>query len=487
MSKPQSASPTEATDDEEDSSDGANKASLFLASALAEFRSLNLETDYGLNVVHSLEEPVMRSLADVSSHHQTPQLSFQSTTSLDSHAWGLDVPIEPKSKLTFSSVSYHQPILSVPEAPAYLEQFSSFITTREPSEVLAQISAVLRNTRADCEAPTADFKMSCVLYDTVAGACHFRVHIFRLREGTAQGQGRYIVELQRRSGCVVAFSAFYRRLVAALGTIVCETFTPVRVTESPASSLSSPALPTGLLPPSLRPPALSSQLAPPSLHSASPSPATVAAPELDGSEVQLDVPTMEALVDMAASPQTDVQREALRALASAPLSSATSIQLLHVQPTVSSDAGEGSKCARTENDEPGAAEQHSDTYSRGRELLALLTKRLTSSDSEVARCSATVLGNLAQRVAVALLPFVEPLFSFLRSPFVNLASRETHRQVARALAAVCQQHGGEVLKQDSSHYGQFIAALENSRRSDDPSLVKAAMSCLVALSRASAV
>jgi len=226
-----------------------------------------------------------------------------------------------------------------------------------------------------------------------------------------------VVEFQRRSGDVVAFSNFYRATLQALGPIVERPFaTPalsLPLVTSPGASAAKAQLP-------------------------------VAAQSGPG-QVIIDESTQQCLLDMASSKDSDVQRESVRFLASA-----------------SQNPTNQAKLASGKDKVP--------------QLVGILGSLLASKDKEVVRCSAMLVANLAQQIAVRphLLPLTPQLLHLLdlvvpASSVNALLFKEVRRQIARTLVALSATCKGELLKDASSRLAT-LSVLDKQRFSNDESL-----------------
>jgi len=100
------------------------------------------------------------------------------------------------------------------EAPVYFERFSSFFSRHSATDVLLAISTVLESQLIDFAFNSQRNKIRGVCFVNNVSAT-FCVTVWR-----HSASGRLLVEFQRRSGCCVAFSAFYRHTVAQLHHIV---------------------------------------------------------------------------------------------------------------------------------------------------------------------------------------------------------------------------------------------------------------------------
>jgi hypothetical protein len=285
--------------------------------------------------------------------------------------------------------------------------------------------------------------------------CTFRIHVFAPRASLTVG--RFIVEVQRRSGCVVSFANFYRSLIATLGgnvvtapydsmaTIAAPLMTPKASSLPPLPPLSSPtngSATVGIV----TMPLPSSQVTPPTSPTAAPTPTTVAT---SAAGVLLDDVTINCLVDMATARDVDIQREAIRALATASSLTTNQVRLLAF-------------------DKARSASPTSTTGGSGSRLVDMLGSLLGSNDVEVSRCAAMLTANMGTQSSSLpqLLSVIGALLLLLETSTtatnhttsVQLAGREARRQAARALAAICSVHAATIRKDRSGHV--IVAAID---------------------------
>jgi len=283
----------------------------------------------------------------------------------------------------------------------------------------------------DYEYSAHKYKITGVAYENNT-ACTFKVKLFQKRDKQATGAVRYVVEFQRRSGCVVAFSNFYRATLQALGPLVDRPFA------TPTLSL-----PTVTSPTVAAAKAVLAQVAP-AIQSYGPA------------NVSLDDSTQQCLLDMATSKDSDVQRESVRFLASA-----------------STSAGNQQKLSNGKDKLPV--------------LVSIVANLLASKDKEVIRCTTMLVANLAQQPAVrsSLLPLVPALLGLLdivvSHASVNaLLFKEVRRQVARTLVCMSDTCKKELLKDANSRLA-VLSVLDKHRYSNDEPLRQLVASALVNL------
>jgi len=236
-----------------------------------------------------------------------------------------------------------------------------------------------------------------------------------------------VVEFQRRSGDVVAFSNFYRATIAALGPVVERPYA------TPALSL-----------PAVTSPGATAARA--ALATMTPQPTSQGPTQAGPGQVVIDESTQQCLMDMASSKDSDVQRESVRFLASA-----------SAYPVNQQKLSEGGK-------------------DKVPQLVDIVGKLLSSKDKEVVRCSTMLLANLAQSptVRLPLVPLVPQLLQLLDlvvpSASVNaLLFKEVRRQIARTLVSLSSSCKKEILKDGNARLAVH-SVLDKQRATNDEAL-----------------
>jgi hypothetical protein len=153
-----------------------------------------------------------------------------------------------------------RPITAV---PIYVDRNYSFSSTASPSVIFDSLMHTLNELGVDFEYQYLKNKIKGVCYPNNI-PCSFRIHVFRASES-------FLVEFQRRSGDVVAFSKFYSQFLATNSGSKCKQGAAKQGVRAVAT---------------------------------------------DSSTVTLDSSTVQTLVRMSSSECLDVQREGLRTLAS---------------------------------------------------------------------------------------------------------------------------------------------------------------------------
>jgi len=113
----------------------------------------------------------------------------------------------------------------VPKLPNYYERHSSFQSSKQPIDILQALSRFFteENIEHDCNAQK--YKIKAVVFVRNI-RCGFVVKVYK-----SPSRNRFVVEFQRRSGCVVAFRDFYTRTLCALGDVVSDKKPDKRMAE----------------------------------------------------------------------------------------------------------------------------------------------------------------------------------------------------------------------------------------------------------------
>lgn len=164
-------------------------------------------------------------------------------------------------------------------------------------------------------------------------------------------------------------------------------------------------------------------------------------------------------MDMAAARDVDIQREAIRALATASVLTTNQIRVVAFD-VASARAATTTTTATTA------------TSTSGSKLVDLLSTLLGSSDVEVSRCAAMLVANVSSQASLLpqLLSLLGALLLLLESSStssdtsttsVQLAGREARRQAARALAAICHIYAATIRRDKNASV--IIAAIDRHR------------------------
>lgn len=148
-----------------------------------------------LNVSSSLGGDVTRSFSDDRSDHNRWR-------SPDAEG---NAPREEEEKLRIMGT------------PLWYERYSSFVSDVNPSEFLPTLTAMLDgDMRVDYIVCATSYRIVGTVYLRERGV-QFHINLFKHNEE------EYLVEFQRRSGCVVDFQTFYRQCLASLGKLDLST------------------------------------------------------------------------------------------------------------------------------------------------------------------------------------------------------------------------------------------------------------------------
>lgn len=261
-------------------------------------------------------------------------------------------------------------MIVVEPLPDYYEKYTSFTSAGCIGETVDAVTSVLEQDRTvQMELFRETYKIQGVVCRRNC-AVHFHVNVFTTPDHC------YLVEFQRRSGDAWVFSEFFSDVVH---------------NPQVEKLLSSPA--------------------PPKKDAFAPLPL-----DLDDFEPQaIDSESLENLFSMASCDCVDVEREALKCLASV----------------------SGDKINHSSLVTPSALQS----------CVDILRKHLASNDWELQRCAATMLANLSEAVAArpqlcsALLPNA---FNCLQS----CSGRETRKQLVSYLHNLCETQSSELRKQE---------------------------------------
>jgi len=247
-------------------------------------------------------------------------------------------------------------------------------------------------------------KIKGVFYDTEGGSpCTFAIKLFKAPLGS---KAKYLLEFQRRYGCVVVFRKFYHQILQTLTT----EGVAVPLVQSPVSSSSSSIIVPG--------------------------------------QIVLDKGTLEILTRGVGKSGANLEhlREIISVLACLSKSDQNRIVL---------------------------AESHSTTN-----LCDILARVLQLPDVEIRRCGATFLKNIAtlEKIRGELITkLLGTMFRLLSSSDCGssgfggecdeLITRETQRQVVRALALITETHAKQIIQDPLS--SQYLKTLSNLQASSD--------------------
>jgi len=286
----------------------------------------------------------------------------------------------------------------------YYERPSSFLTTSAPTDVLLAIAKLLEQQCIEFAYSPNKHKIRGVVlaHGSAAGApANFIVRVWRQSSANA-----FLCEFQRRSGCVVVFTNFYRAVTASLAHLIMGAAKPKLSSDFDAVLRATEPLPL------------------PSSSSASSS----------ASAVTLDEPTYAVLSEMASSRDAVCASEAMRVLgrvvAMSPANQEfvasrlnTSVQLITVAPASSSSASSSS--AAKSSSAPAMSSSLAGAVRSSNAYLQMLAVKLITT-----LCAATATAAAATDASTALLALLPS--ASMRTPASDLLCRETARLVRNA-------------------------------------------------------
>jgi len=97
--------------------------------------------------------------------------------------------------------------VSIPPCPPYYDSSSSFLSNKQSQALFTSIMSILEQRKIDFSHVSA--KIDCVCYTESNACCTFTIRVFE----SPNPRARYLVEVQRRSGCVVAFRRIFHLLL----------------------------------------------------------------------------------------------------------------------------------------------------------------------------------------------------------------------------------------------------------------------------------
>jgi len=303
----------------------------------------------------------------------------------------------------------------IQEIPLYVEKATSFMCNLSPEDIFDKVTTALDSHNVDYEYQPLKNKIKGICYPNNM-QCTFHVHVYQSKTGEK------LVEFQRRSGCVIAFSQFYSRLVA--------------------DSLSS---------------VLSSGKAPKEAQ------ATVSS---DASDVKLDELTVQSLFEMIQSCNIDVQRQGLQTLFNVAIDDANKKVLMQspihkISP--SSTSSPSSKASVT--------------------VFDVLKQLLSSKDEQVVHYAAMILQSFSSSdcsgVCRQLIshPLLDSMFDILNSTWAqSLSLRAAKRTLAQTISTLSKIHAKELMGFPNS--SKYVETLERYSCCSDLSMRKFCSQCL---------
>jgi hypothetical protein len=299
--------------------------------------------------------------------------------------------------------------LPIQDCPSYFESNSSFITTKPPASIFESIICLFKEKRVDYEFQPYKHRLKGVTYNPDdCNRCTFKLKVFKAPLGRT---GKYLVEFQRRCGCVVTFRNFYKQILQALSV------EGVVVSTSGVSFALSPKI-------------------------------------LAGGQVRLDQETVDVLIrslgNLAEPTNLENLRETLRVLATLSKTSHNRAVLAEVRTTaersglcdlllwvLNLEDSEVRRCGTTLLGNVAALETiRGELVSK---LLASMFRLLSSTDSDVTEFDSC-----------------------------DLIEKEIQRQVAKTLAILTETHASEIAK--DVHFSHYMQVLGKHKSSPDEGL-----------------
>lgn len=311
---------------------------------------------------------------------------------------------------SFGSLAFSSPKPRPLVCPVFYEPNSSFFAKKSPDEIFDAIMAQLKKRNISYEFEKLKNKIHVVMYsDEDSAPCTFKINLFKAPENTKKA--KFLVEIQRRFGCVVVFRRFYQQFLQALVTEgVAIPFAPLK-------------------------------------------PAAEIQPTLSQSQVTLDKTSLDLLLRNIGTPSKfssaslESLRETLRVLANLSRASQNKEFLVHTESERSTlfeillsalklPDGEVRRCGAT-------------LLSNIATVKTIRAELIT----KLATCMFQTLDDTSDSVSVA---------GFMAG---SLMEKESQRQIAKALANITETHASEIIRQ--SNYPYFQEVLQKQTTSLD--------------------
>jgi len=319
---------------------------------------------------------------------------------------------EPKKDLSSLDRSLHSTdaprVRPIAEAPVYVEKATSFSSKLPPADLFDKITVALDTHSVDYEYQHLKNKIKGICYPNNI-PCTFHVNIF----SSPQQSGEYLVEFQRRSGCVIAFSQFFGRLVS-------DSFNSILCGNKPKAPVAPPA-------------------------------------DLDTeADVKLDDNAVQSLFEMIQSSNVDVQRQGLQTLFNVAIDDNNKKVLLHSPISKYVQAASSSSSSVT--------------------LFDVLKELLYSKDSAVVHYAAMILNAFSSSdMCKALLsrPLLDSMFDILNTTWAlqSLSMRATKRSLAQTISSLSKTHAQELMMFNGSN-NRYVETLERYSCCSDVSMRK---------------
>jgi len=340
--------------------------------------------------------------------------------------------LEPLSNVVtrLATLNLGAAVADIPELPDYVERFSSFVSTEKPAAVFAAVVAYFASNKVDYHTESQrKLKITGIAYENGMPVT-FKVKFFRHKRDA----NRCVVEFQRRSGCVVAFTSFYRRVLAQLGGMVQCLYV-----DDLAASSKQQAQGQGS--------GLSVMPLPSMAFVGAPTAAT------GPGQVTLDETSVQTLLDMCLTDGADIKREAIRVLAQA-------------------SALEQNQAFLTSS---GSGAGKSDVAAR---VVEVITASLPSADREIGRCASLLLANLTQAslsFRARILPLVTTFFTILQrlsepaaTTVGGLLNKEIKRAVSKTLLLLSASNVRDIKSPSPTSMAARREVLQQLARDVDP-------------------
>lgn len=383
--------------------------------SLSSAKELSLSSAHSAGVGHS-----------AGSHHGG---AFDSLMS----SWPYTAPMNNSNNKSFAGLSSAQMVAhehdDCPSVPVYVEQYTTFTVARR--SVFDDIAAHLATMGIDHS--VHDHKLRGLVYPADrAGACEFRVYRYK-----CAAAGEWLIEVQRRSGCIFAFNQLYRSIVA------CTSSSHVHSDGDHQSLVSS-------LPP------LSSLTISGSSAAAEPTSALMAT---------VEPLTVKQLSTMAASSAVEVAHEGVEALAVL-----SSMSVAHAAAVVSAIKA----------------------LSLPVSLITIAATMVATARAPTARAAADLIANLVSssadgvQMALSCPTLVSSLFTMLDAPS-SLSLRDIKRHCARAIASLASSDINALRKATAAYDGlptsafPCVTILERYSAVDDVALRTSVVNALALL------
>lgn len=338
---------------------------------------------------------------------------------------GLD-PHVPFPKPSTTKIPEKLPALG-PE-PAYLERYTSFLSKSSPKQILEHLFKALNKQGCDFDYDYKENRVSGVVYPSNS-VCRFRARLY------SGGDGRVLVEFQRRRGDAFAFSKFYKGVCEALQDIIERPYVVMKGSVPFKGSTFSQGV--------------------------------------KETEVQeVDDSFLNIVFNMACSEHSDVKRQAVELLANLSLDLGCTGKLCNFQ----------CKDQVPENLHRLVKENSTTCV-----LLLLLQRLLMSEDVVIARNAAVVLENVTvQNTDIrghVINGLADCIFSVLDEPSTT-ELRDLQRRLANCLSTIADcPKNGELFKSRVQKQRKYVLTLERYKDVEDERLRDALEHTLTCLQR----